>query len=171
MNEKLSEFEKKIEILEQSINMTDEYARHFMGQTLSQLSIVLAIVAAVLIGALYFMIKVMMNEKIDKEVEKKIVKILSENPPVYYSRGTGIPSDNKILLSTDIEGIKDLAPDTLMILEVKPQNVLIGNLNGGQYLKPKLKINEENIREIEIENYHENNGLITWSLAWIRKKY
>lgn len=91
-------------------------------------------------------------------------------PTIHYMRGKGKPDENnKVYLSNEINGIEDLETQTLMVLEVKGESMTWVQLDEG--LKSKLIINENGIREIEIENYYEGNGEVAWSIIWIRKNY
>ncbi|WP_330948907.1 hypothetical protein [Virgibacillus sp. MG-45] len=170
LESRIEELESKYENLYEMLSLIDEYSRHFMGQTLAQLGLVITIATGLIIGAGYFMIKSIINNKIDKEIKNKITELLQETPPVYYARGKEkVDGNNKVYLSNDIKGIEDLDPSTVMIIDAKPEVATFDQV--GNNINPKLKINESGIREIEVENYSEVNGEMTWSIAWIRKRY
>ena len=170
MEGKINELEMKYDHLSDLVALVDEYSRHMMSQMLGQLTLLIAIASVVIMGATYFMIKSIVNDKVDKEIEKKVIHILSQNQPVYYARGKSLPDKEKCInLSNDIKGIEDLEPGTLMIIEAKPKEMTYDQLENGVSLK--LIINEHGTRVIKIDNFHEENGEFTWSLAWIRKRY
>ncbi|MYL44577.1 hypothetical protein GLV94_02875 [Virgibacillus halodenitrificans] len=170
MENRIEELETKYNTLREMLTLIDEYSRHFMAQTLVQFGIIVTIATALILGAAYFMIKSMINNKIDTEIERKMVRLLRDTPPVYYAKGKAkADSNNKLYLGNEIEGINDLDPSTVMIIDAKPEVATWDQI--GNNLNPKLKINEKGIREIEVENYSETNGEITWSIAWVRKKF
>ena len=164
---------EEINQLNEKINMVDSYSKHFMAESLTLISIVIAIAGLVLVGAAYFMVISMINKKMDNEIEKRILKKLGEHPPVYYAKGEGYPNNNLgIILESDIEGIKDLEPNTLLILEAKPNKTTYQQMAEG--FKSKLIINEKGERVLVFDNYAhqekvEENALISWSIVWMRK--
>jgi hypothetical protein len=56
-----------------------------------------------------------------------------------------------------------------LILQVRPNSETFATLNGG--LIPVISRKDDGTVEIEIPNYHENNGNIHWNLMWPRTKY
>lgn len=174
LDKEMDTLNQKTDYINDKLEMVDSYSQHFMNGSLTIISIVIAITGIVLIGAMYFMIKSIINQKMDNEIEKKIQKKLSENPPVYYAKGENFPNEEgKIILPNDITGIKDLEPNTLLMLEAKAERITVGQL--GSSLKYNLIINSSGNRVIEFENYvhttepNNGNGKITWAIVWIRK--
>src|SRR5690625_2820762 len=103
--------------------LVDEYSRHNTSYTLTLLGIIIAVSTAILIGATYFIVKSIINSQVEKEIERKVMSVLSKHPPIYYAKGKATPDENKkIYLSSDIEGIEDLDPNTVMLIETKPKD-------------------------------------------------
>lgn len=170
LEQKIENLELKIENLEKIINLVDQYSRQMMNQTMDMLAIVITIATVVITGAIYFFIKNMINDKIDKEVERKVIKVLVENPPTFFARGNDRPNEkNEIILTSDLNGIKDLEPDSLMQIEVMPESQTWHSMGNG--LIPILRIDENGKRVINIPGYSENNGKISWYITWLRKSY
>ncbi|MFL0365391.1 hypothetical protein ACH0BF_20495 [Pseudobacillus sp. 179-B 2D1 NHS] len=172
MVERIEKLEMKYENLEKMMSMVDEYSRHMMSQTFAVLGIVIAITTAILVAAAYFMIKTMINNKIDKEIDKRMITLLQSNPAVFHASGTAVPdANNKIYLNTGIEGINQLQPDNVLILDVSSQGVTISELSGGPGVIPRLRVNENGIVELEILNYHPSQGEVSWKILWPRIEY
>lgn len=174
MIERIEKLENEVNILSELLNMVDNYSKHFMSQTLTILAIVISIAGIIIVGAMYFMIKSMINQKMDKEVERRILKILGEQPPVYYANGKDKPNENgELILSTEIIGIEDLEPRTLLLMDVKVEHSTWDQL--GKPLNYGLTINQLGERVITIENYEysdepdKGNGSVSWVIVWIRK--
>ncbi|MEK4425384.1 hypothetical protein [Solibacillus sp. FSL K6-1523] len=164
------EMKEELNLLNEKLNMVDSYSQHFMSQSLTLISIVIAIAGLVIVGAAYFMIKNMLNTKVDKEVENIVLKVLRKSKPIYYANGKSLPNEkNEIIISNEIEGVDELLPDTLMMLEVSVNKLTWGQLGTGLF--SRLIINENGQRIIVIDNYVENGEEVSWVLAWVRKNY
>lgn len=165
--------QEKLTILSQKLDMVDSYSQHFMSQSLMVISIVIAIAGLVIVGSAYFMVTSMINKKMDSEIEKRILKKLGEHPPVYFAKGEGYPNVKcEIILDSNIEGINDLEPKSLLILDAKTNKQTIQQLSEG--FKYELSINAKGERVLTLGNYGfqenpEDNALITWAIVWIRK--
>lgn len=167
---RLDNLEKKYSYLENTIEMVDSYAKHFMSESMSMFGIMIAVSTTLIIGSAYFMVKLMINSKIEKEVENKVLKVLSNNNPIFHMKGKSLPNDNKeIILPNTILGIEDLEPSTLMMLETKVDRVTWDQLGKG--LGHRVIINENGERVIILDNYTQNGEEVSWALAWVRKRY
>ncbi|WP_144700221.1 hypothetical protein [Fictibacillus phosphorivorans] len=167
---RVTELESKYESLQDMVSMVDEYSRHMTSQMWTMLGVFLTVLIFVLSGAAYFLIRNIVNDKVNKEIDKRLINLIKNNPPVFNASGSSIPDDkNKIHLNSNIPGIEQLIPDQVLIFEATSEKATWNSLSGG--LIPILRLNENGIVEIEIPNYHENNGLVHWKILWSRIEY
>lgn len=170
MENRIKQLELNYDSLIEKIDYVDEYSRHVMNNTIVVLGIITAIATGVILIAAYFMIKQMINSKIENEVEQKVINIMINKSPIHYAKGKSIPDENNVIyLPEELEGINDLEPRTVIIMDVKSEVALFEQV--GANFNPKLRINEKGVREIKLKDYFKENGEISWSLAWARKEY
>ncbi|MFJ7746758.1 hypothetical protein [Peribacillus sp. NPDC097295] len=170
MKGKLYELELRLENLQDMVQMVDEYSRHMTAQMWTMLGVFITLFIFIMSGAAYFLIRNIVNDKVNKEIDKRLINLLKENPPVFNASGSSTPDENKrIYLNSSIDGISQLIPDQVMIFNVSPDKSTYMTLSDG--LIPILRINENGIVEIEIPDYHENNGEIHWKILWPRMEY
>ncbi|MEH7122125.1 hypothetical protein V7127_02650 [Bacillus sp. JJ1773] len=160
---------KEIEKLSIKVEMIDQYSQFFMTQTVATIGIIIAIATFILGTAAFFMIKLAINKKVENEVEKKVLKILSNNNPIFHARGINSPNEQgEIILTNDIEGIEQLNPDTLVTLNVVANMYTYKQLEVG--IHTVLLINEKGERVIKLSNSREDQE-ITWNVSWVRINY
>src|SRR5690625_716199 len=116
LENKVFELEQKYNSLRENLQMTDEYSRHIMSTTFTILSIVIVITTSITIIAAYFIIRQIINNKVEMEIENKVLKILRDNPPIYSASGKSAPENDEIILDSDIAGIDELDPNTLIFV-------------------------------------------------------
>jgi hypothetical protein len=166
ITDRLNALELKYQNLEEMMTLVDTYSRHMSSQIIAILGLAIAILGT----AGYFLIRNMVNKAMNKEVDKRLLELIKNNPPVFTDSGYGVPDEhNKIYLSSSIPGIEQLKPDQVLIFEVKAEKNTYSTLETG--LLSVLRINDNGRVEIEILNYHENNGNVFWKILWPRINY
>ena len=166
MKDRWNELEIKLENLQNMVQLVDEYSRHMTSQIWTMLGVLIAVLG----GATYFLIKNIVNDKVNKEIDKRLINLIKSNPPVFVASGSAIPDENKrIYLNSSLPGIEQLVPDQVLIFEVTCEQSTFDTLSGG--LSSTLRINENGIIEIEVLNYHLNNGKVHWKILWPRIEY
>ncbi|KEF40390.1 hypothetical protein M670_00416 [Schinkia azotoformans MEV2011] len=131
---------------------------------------VLAVAITIAGWALSVLVRKWVNEKVDQELNKRLINLLKNNPPVFSASGSSNPDVNKkIYLSEAIQGIDQLESENVIMLNVNPEHLTWNDIE--RKFSPKILRNRDGVVEIEIPEYHENNGLIHWKIVWLRKHY
>jgi hypothetical protein len=159
--------QEKIESLSNIISQIDDNVKF----NITTMWGVFGIAIAILGGAAYFLIRNMINDTINKEIDLRLLDLLKKNEPVFKASGVARPDLNKkIYLSADIHGIDQLVPEKVLIIQLNVEAETWGSMEGGG-LKSVIRKKEDGTVEIEIPDYYENNGNVTWNLMWPRTKY
>ncbi|MEC1744097.1 hypothetical protein [Schinkia azotoformans] len=131
---------------------------------------VLAVAITIAGWALSVLVRKWVNEKVDQELNKRLINLLINNPPVFSASGSSNPDANKkIYLSEAIQGIEQLETNNVILLNVNPEQMTFDDFQ--RKLNAEIHRNENGVVEIEIPEYHQNNGLIHWKIVWLRKHY
>jgi hypothetical protein len=160
------EITQKLNDMSDMIQIVDDTVKFHIGTMWTVVTVLIAILST----AGFFLLKNFVEKAVNVEIDKRLINLLKSNPPIFTASGSAKPdSNNKIFLNPNIQGIEQLEPEKVLVFEVRADQLIIANHDSG--LLPVLRINEHGVVEIEIPNYHENNGYVHWNLLWPRKEY
>ncbi|EKN67514.1 hypothetical protein P9E76_01380 [Schinkia azotoformans] len=163
----------QVENLRQQVENLHQYVKTIEGDYKFHTSWLLSVLAFIVTAAgasLYFIAKSIVNNRITKEMDNRLISLLKNNPPIFSASGLSKPDENKkIYLSSAIQGIDQLELANIILLNVSPEQMTFNDFQ--RKFNPKINKNELGIVEIEIPEYHENNGSVQWKIVWLRKHY